>query len=77
MSTRSWKRARRKLRGYQREIDGDKRARRRIPWYLRIAALLIDPGARERWLRNWEAEHRRKLKKAMKTTSRLARRIGR
>jgi len=77
MSSRSWKGTRRRLRGYQQEIDADKRARRRIPWYIWLGALLVEPGLRERWLANWEAEHRRKLRKAMKTTSHVARRIGR
>jgi len=75
MSNRSWKRTRRQLRGYKREIDADKRARRRIPWHIRLMSFFIEPRIRKRWLDKWEAEHRRKLKRAMKTGSRLMRRI--
>lgn len=77
MSTKSWKRARRRLRSYQQEIDADKRARCRIPWTVRLFAFLVVPPARERWLQRWETEHRRKLKKAVKTGARLARRLER
>jgi len=75
MSNRSWKRIRHQLRGRQRKIDADKRARRRIPWRIRLMSFFVEPRIRARWLENWEREHRRKLKRAMKTGSRLMRRI--
>lgn len=68
MSNRKWKRTRHMLRSTQKRIDAEKRQGARAPLWRRMLDPLF-PGLVETWWRQWEQEHRRKLKKAMKKVS--------
>ncbi len=75
MSNRQWKRIRRELRSIEHDLDRNKRAGMRIPLWIKIAGLFRKKIKTE-WIKKWEREHRRKLKKAMKATSHMAKNLS-
>ncbi len=75
MGSRSWKRTRRRLRRIRRDMDERKRREMRVPWWIRFLSVFIDPRFRNSWVCRWQQEHEAKLRRAMKVTARVMRRI--
>lgn len=69
MSSRAWKRTRRKLRATERELDRRGRREMRVPWYIHAIAWMMDRDYRQAWKIQWEQKHREKLHRAMKVTA--------
>ena len=76
MSSRNWKRTRRRLRPTYNELDRRKRSAMRVPWWVTALSWLVDPPMRARWISQWQAKHEEKMRRAWKRTVRFARRIG-
>ena len=75
MSTKSWKRTRRKLKAYREDLDRRKREAMRVPWYIRLLCIILGPKLYDRWVKEWRRRHEEKLRSAFKRTVRFARRI--
>lgn len=72
MSQATWHNIRKAIKPYGKQFDREERKKIRIPLYVRFLSL-FSKGFKRRYLKEWEKEHRRKLKRAMKISSHIIR----
>lgn len=72
MSCSTWHKIRKALSPYMKEVDRQKRKEIKIPLHIRFLSF-FSKGFKQRYLKAWEKEHRRKLKRAMKISSHIVR----